>query len=204
MERTPFIPNAWSARALKMKKKIKSASKPKLTANIGGLSGELTPLYRPARLKYVRRMLPDKGCVFCQAASSGVRLASLCVYQSEHSMVVLNKYPYNSGHILVLPKMHIGKISELSNNVYLDLMLTLKLATSVLETCYRPSGLNLGLNQGAAAGAGIPDHLHFHVIPRWSGDLNFFPLTAKSKVVIEELQTTYKKLKSGFSKIETL
>jgi ATP adenylyltransferase len=113
-------------------------------------------------------------------------------------MVILNKYPYNAGHILVLPLRHVGTLSSLTSEQYLDLMQTLRLAESVISKVYQPSGVNIGLNQGAAAGAGIPDHLHFHLIPRWKGDLNFFPLVAKSKVIIEDLEESYHKILKGF------
>jgi ATP adenylyltransferase len=115
-------------------------------------------------------------------------------------MVVLNKYPYNAGHILILPLEHVGTLSSFRPEQYLDLMQTLRLAESVISEVYQPSGINIGLNQGAAAGAGIPDHLHFHLIPRWRGDLNFFPLVAKSKVIIEDLKESYQKILKGFKK----
>lgn len=151
-------------------------------------------LFRPDRYSYVRKIDRPLGCVFCSAAEKGVGFESLCVYQSEHSMIVLNKYPYNSGHVLVLPKQHIAKITDLSADQYTDLMDTLKKAVAAVEAVYAPVGLNLGLNQGAVAGAGIPDHLHFHAIPRWAGDLNFFPLVAETKVVVESLESSFDRL----------
>jgi ATP adenylyltransferase len=113
-------------------------------------------------------------------------------------MVVLNKYPYNSGHLLVLPQRHEGSLFDLSEVEYKDLQDTLRLACQAVTEVYQPAGFNVGLNHGRAAGAGIPDHLHFHVIPRWEGDLNFFPLVTDTKVVIEDLRQTYKKLTQFF------
>lgn len=152
-------------------------------------------LFKPERSKYVRKVNAPKGCVFCKAASEKPSFETLCVFQSDHSMVVINKYPYNSGHILVIPKGHKGDFSELSEVEYMDLHLLLKASVAALKKIYKPQGLNIGLNMGAAAGAGLPSHLHYHVIPRWSGDLNFFPLVADTKVVIETLNMTYNKLK---------
>jgi len=165
-----------------------------------GLSAELTPLFRPKRSRYVKSSKVSKNCIFCPATKEKASLKNLCVYQSEHSMVLLNKYPYNAGHLLILPTAHIASLSEFSAPEYQEFMLTLKLAASVIGKIYRPSGINIGLNQGAAAGAGIPDHLHFHLIPRWKGDLNFFPLISKAKIIIEETEETYKKVLAGFKK----
>ena len=158
-------------------------------------------LFRPERFKYVRKLLVPSGCVFCSAAESEKKLDTLCVYKTECSMVVLNKYPYNSGHLLVLPRKHLGDMPDLSDKAYMDLMLTLRLATKAVTELYQPAGFNLGMNHGKVSGAGIPDHLHFHIVPRWAGDLNFFPLIAETKVVIENLEQSFEKYLNYFSKI---
>ena len=106
-------------------------------------------------------------------------------------MIVINKFPYNSGHILILPLRHCGNLLELSNEEYFELQATVRLAMKAASDLYDPGGFNLGLNHGAVAGAGIPDHLHYHLVPRWSGDLNFFPLIAETKVLIESLEVTF-------------
>ena len=155
-------------------------------------------LFRPDRMKYVRRLLPVTGCVFCRAQNEEPSFETLCVYKSEHSMVLLNKFPYNSGHVLVLPQKHCGDILQLSDSEYQDLMLLVRETMRALTEVYQPGGINQGLNHGAVAGAGIPEHLHFHVIPRWSGDLNFFPLIAETKVMVESLEQTYEKLSHYF------
>lgn len=116
-------------------------------------------------------------------------------------MVVLNKFPYNSGHLLILPKKHVGDIFDLTDMQYLDLQITVRLAAQAIEKVYQPSGFNMGLNHGKAAGAGIPKHLHYHLIPRWEGDLNFFPLIADTKVVIENLNQSYDKLLRFFKEV---
>jgi len=155
-------------------------------------------LFRPDRFKYVRKLIEPQGCVFCRAAKEKLSFGTLCVYKSKHSMIILNKFPYNSGHILVIPTDHIGDPLQLSDAAYKDLHETLKLAIGALQQVYQPGGLNVGLNLGAVAGAGIPDHLHYHVIPRWSGDLNFFPLVAETKTVIESLEMSFDRLVAYF------
>lgn len=155
--------------------------------------------FRPDRMKYVRKIIKPKGCVFCNANKDESNLDSLCLFKSKYSMVILNKYPYNSGHLLVLPQRHCGDLLELSKDEWQDLSDLLRKAMQVVQDIYIPSGMNIGLNHGAAAGAGIPEHLHFHLVPRWIGDLNFFPLIADTKLVVEDLPTSYEKLRNAFS-----
>lgn len=158
-------------------------------------------LFRPKRYKYVKGAKEKGECVFCVADQKKPTFKTLCLYQSEHSMVILNKFPYNSGHLLVLPRNHVAEIFDLTDAEYLDLQMTVRLAAQAIEEVYQPSGFNMGLNHGKAAGAGIPKHLHYHLIPRWEGDLNFFPLIADTKVVIEELSQSYKKLSQFFKRV---
>jgi ATP adenylyltransferase len=158
-------------------------------------------LFRPDRMKYVRKLIHTEGCVFCRAAKETASLDTLCVYKTDHSMVVLNKFPYNSGHVLVLPLKHCGDVNKLSDKEYFDLHDLIRNTMKALDKIYEPGGINVGLNHGAVAGAGIPEHLHYHIIPRWSGDVNFFPLIAETKVLVESLEQTYEKLLGYFSKI---
>ena len=156
-------------------------------------------LFRPKRSNYVRGIKKTNSkCVFCDASKAKPSFKSLCVYESKYSMVILNKFPYNSGHLLVLPLRHEGNLFDLNHDEFLDLNQTLKLACQAITEIYEPAGFNVGLNHGRAAGAGLPEHLHFHVIPRWEGDLNFFPIVSDTKVVIEDLKQTYKKLSQYF------
>ena len=156
-------------------------------------------LFKPDRYKYIKKQGAPKSqeCVFCVSADSG-QPDSLCVYKSKYSMIILNKFPYNSGHVLVLPQRHCGDLFKLSDDEYQDLMETVRLAGKAVMAIYAPSAFNMGMNHGAWSGAGIPEHLHFHVIPRWAGDLNFFPLIAQTKVVIETLEQTYTNYMSYF------
>lgn len=157
--------------------------------------------FRPNRMKYVRKMIKTKGCVFCRSANNDMSLHTLCVYKTKYTQIVLNKYPYNNGHLLILPLDHIGDILDLSPARYDDLHQTIRLAIQSIKEIYQPSGYNVGLNNGSAAGAGIPEHLHYHLIPRWRGDLNFFPLIAETKVVIETMESSYAKFLNYFKKV---
>lgn len=173
----------------------------KLGENIWPVEKDI--LFRPDRYKYVRKLIKPEGCVFCTAAKAGVDYEALCIYQTKHSMIVLNKFPYNSGHLLVLPKKHIGDLLDLSGEEFTDLHELLKEAVKALRQVYEPAGMNVGLNQGAVAGAGIPEHLHYHVIPRWAGDLNFFPLIAETKTVIESLEMSFERLLTYFKSVKS-
>lgn len=157
---------------------------------------------RPERLKYVRQIVKPKGCVFCEAAETSSREEKHVLYRSKNAMVILNKYPYNNGHILILPLAHQGNMEDLSDDVFNEIQKILKASVKILKDVYQCGGLNIGVNLGAAAGAGIPEHLHYHVVPRWYGDTNFFPLIAKTKLVVETLETTYNHLKGPFADLE--
>lgn len=210
---SPVAKRASSAAATKRKSaakpKIKSHGQPlfALGENFIQLAGERWPLerdvlFRPDRLKYVRKLLPDLGCVFCKCAGTEPSLETLCVFQTQHAMVVLNKYPYNSGHALVLPRRHVAELSAMAEDEYQDVMALLRLTTDAIQLAYDPAGFNLGMNHGRVSGAGIPDHLHWHVVPRWAGDLNFFPLIAETKAVIENLETSFDRLRLSFQNIQ--
>ena len=155
---------------------------------------ERAVLFRPERLRYVRKLIEPKGCVFCQAVDAGPSAESLLLYKGDHAIVVLNKYPYNSGHVLVLPRRHCGDFLELTDVEHFEINLLLRRVVEACQKVYQPAGFNVGLNLGAASGAGIPQHLHYHVVPRWAGDTNFFALLAETKVVVENLEQTYERL----------
>lgn len=184
-------------------KKSSAKTRTKKSELFAKVASEIWPLerdilFRPDRLKYVRKLVKPEGCVFCRAAKEKPSFDTLCIYRTEFSMIVLNKYPYNSGHVLVIPLRHVGDLTELSEAEYTDLHWLLREAELALRHSYQPAGFNIGLNLGAVAGAGIPEHIHYHVIPRWSGDLNFFPLIAETKTVIESLESTFDRLIAYF------
>ena len=188
----------------KKKKVVKAANKASARMQIGRdiWPLERDVLFRPDRMKYVRKLVKPEGCVFCRAAKEEISFETLCVHKTKHSMVVLNKFPYNSGHVLVLPQQHCGDLLKLKNEEFLDLNETVRKTMAALQETYEPGVINMGLNHGAVAGAGIPEHLHYHLIPRWSGDLNFFPLIAETKVLVESLEQTYDRLSSYFKRHE--
>lgn len=156
-------------------------------------------LFRPERLNYVRKIVRPEGCVFCTAREAGVGSDSLLVAVHGDAMLIMNKYPYNAGHLLVLPRRHLGNFADLTHKEAADIHYLQQKAIHALTDLYSPGGFNMGLNLGSVAGAGIPDHMHWHIIPRWPGDSNFFPLIAQSKVVIETLERTYERLVPYFS-----
>lgn len=153
-------------------------------------------MFAPWRHSYVNQ-LPEasmSGCVFCVAFKKGISFESQLIFESENSGIILNKYPYNNGHIMVIPKNHTAEIEALSAEEYDDLHQTLKMAHNLLRKAYNPHGMNLGMNLGRVGGAGIIDHMHYHLVPRWGGDTNFMPIIGQTKVISESLEQTYKKL----------
>jgi ATP adenylyltransferase len=155
-------------------------------------------LFAPWRYEYLVSAKPD-GCVFCDAAVSGDAQASLVVYRGKRVFVLLNRYPYTNGHVMVAPYAHVAWLSDSSEETQIEIVRTVALAERILVREYRTDGLNVGINFGAAAGAGVASHYHVHVVPRWSGDTNFMTVTGDVRVVPEALATTHKKLTSLFA-----
>jgi ATP adenylyltransferase len=156
---------------------------------------------RPDRLRYVRQVIKHENCVFCEAQKRGTNFESLILWMSPHTVVIMNKYPYNTGHLLVLPHRHLGDFQELEDGEYTEMMKVLRLSTDIVRKAYSCAGFNIGLNHGKIAGAGLPEHLHWHIIPRWHGDTNFFPLIAETKVLPETIEQSYYILKPNFDKL---
>lgn len=153
-------------------------------------------LWAPWRLSYVTTPKTgdapaDAGCFLCRAAAGGDDRASLLVHRSDLSVVVLNRYPYNTGHLLISPAAHKARPDELTDAELLDQQLVLRKMLAALQKRMNPDGFNVGLNLGAAAGAGLPGHLHWHVVPRWNGDTNFMPVLADTKVMVQSLDALY-------------
>jgi len=141
----------------------------------------------------------SQSCVFCRLAESGApSLDNLVVWRGDWSFVVLNAYPYGSGHVLVLPLRHVGALGDLDDREAAEIWAATRDSVSAIERAYEPDGLNMGANLGRAAGAGIPDHLHLHVLPRWSGDTNFMTSVASTRVMPETLQATWIKLREAW------
>ncbi|GAB4438204.1 MAG: HIT domain-containing protein [bacterium] len=159
-------------------------------------------IYAPWRKDFIEnKEKKEEGCIFCNRIKTGVSLESLVVYKGAHSFVILNKYPYNNGHVMVVPYKHTSELSALAEDERSDLIENVKEAVEKLKEAYNPQGFNIGMNLGSVAGAGIAEHLHWHIVPRWGGDTNFMPVTAGTKVLHEMLEDTYKKLHPLFNKI---
>jgi ATP adenylyltransferase len=158
-------------------------------------------LWTPWRLTYVTESsTPRPDCIFCDAR---LRLhdEQLVVHVGRACYVILNKYPYNNGHLMVVPHRHVSRLAELDVDELQELMQLTQAAERVLTETYRPHGLNIGLNLGKAAGAGILNHLHMHVVPRWEGDTNFMSTVAETRVLPEELPATAERLRPGFAAV---
>jgi len=150
-------------------------------------------LWAPWRLEYIRSADEQPGCVFCRAAELPDE-EGLVVHRSEFAFVMLNKYPYAGGHLLVAPFRHLGELGELTSEEALDIHRLVSVSLGVLAQVMRPQGFNLGWNLGRIAGAGVIDHVHEHVVPRWAGDTNFMPVLADVRVMPEALEETRRKL----------
>ena len=156
-------------------------------------------LWAPWRMEYI---LSDKppGCVFCPDSTVELK-ESLIVFDAEFNFVFLNKFPYTCGHLLIAPKRHIDNLAALSDAESAELFQIVRSSTLLLKEEFNPDGFNIGMNLGKAAGAGIEEHIHMHIVPRWNGDTNFMPVVASTGVVPEHLDSTYDKLRARFIKI---
>lgn len=159
-------------------------------------------LWAPWRKDFVEKGKQEPGCVFCVLpAEEGdeAERRNLVLARSVSSFVILNRYPYTNGHLMVVPRRHIASFVELPAEELADLTTLLQCAIGAVQQAYRPDGLNLGMNLGKAAGAGIADHLHWHVVPRWTGDTNFMPAVGGTRVMIELLDESWLRLRPLFA-----
>jgi ATP adenylyltransferase len=156
-------------------------------------------LWAPWRMAYITQE-PRPGCLFCRViADPSDPDAKLVLWRPKGAIVLLNKFPYNQGHVMVAPVAHKGDLADLDDDESAALMSATRRTIRVLRDALQPEGFNVGANIGRAAGAGIPDHVHLHVVPRWDGDTNFMPVLAEVKVINEHLQQTAEKLRQAFS-----
>lgn len=152
-------------------------------------------LWAPWRISYVTRANSlSKECIFCKALN-GSDEEHYVVYRSSHSIAMLNLYPYNNAHTMVAPRRHVPSLELLRDEELLDLFKTVCLVVEALRKEYKPHGFNIGINIGHAAGAGIESHVHVHIVPRWSGDTNFMPIVAGTKVLPEDLRSTWNRIR---------
>ncbi len=156
-------------------------------------------LYTPWRMTYLQK---DAGkrmdCVFCTKAATTDDRAEHMVARSEYVFVTLNLYPYNNGHLMIVPYAHVPSPEQLPPEALTDLMLTTNRALAALRQVYNPQAFNVGANLGAAAGAGIADHFHLHIVPRWGGDTNYMTITANTRVIPDLLDDTWRKLRDAW------
>ena len=154
-------------------------------------------MWAPWRMEYI---LSDKedGCIFCKAFS---QQDELTLFKGQGTMVVMNKYPYINGHLLVAPIRHLSTLRQLNRNEMGDLLLTVEQSIAILKEVMNPEGFNVGLNLGKVAGAGVEEHLHFHIVPRWFGDTNALTVFADVRVIPEHIKATFNKLKPGFDRL---
>lgn len=141
----------------------------------------------------------ERGCFLCDAAKGGDDEEALVVYRGKACFVIMNKFPYNNGHVMVAPYRHIADLEDLNREEKLELIELVELSLAALRKAMNPDGFNVGINFGKAAGAGLEEHLHVHVVPRWIGDTNFMPVLADVKVIPEHLKQTYARLRAAFA-----
>jgi ATP adenylyltransferase len=162
-------------------------------------------LWSPWRSKYIESFKDEQsngGCVFCEAAKQDVEdLQNLVVHKAKHTFTLLNMFPYNNGHLMIVPNRHLGELDLLSKVESIEIMDQIKLAKKALVGIYDPQGFNIGANLGRASGAGIEEHVHFHIVPRWNGDTNFMPVLGEVKIISQDLAETKKLLLATYKKL---
>ena len=161
-------------------------------------------LWAPWRYKYIKDTVSAKNdkCIFCELLSENNDKENFIIYRGKKAYIMLNRYPYNNGHVMVIPYGHFSEMSELSDEEMLEIMKLLDLSVKVLKSKFSSDGFNIGINLGRTAGAGIDDHIHFHVVPRWNGDTNFMPVIGGTKIISQSLKESWEILKKGFVELD--
>jgi len=155
-------------------------------------------LFTPWRYSYIQSSGLPQVCIFCEKAKSQDDAADYIVHRGEHCFIILNAYPYTSGHVMVVPYKHIDELRKLDSDAAREMMSLSQQLETVLRELYKPDGINLGMNIGAAAGAGVAGHIHMHILPRWTADSNFMTVVGETRVLPEDLATTYQRMKAKF------
>lgn len=159
-------------------------------------------LWAPWRMQFIHDLRERTGgCIFCEIAGPGDDRERLVLHRGERCFVVMNRYPYNNGHCMIIPYRHAGDIASFSEAEYAEMMRLAATSVGILSQRLEAEGFNCGINIGKVAGAGIVDHLHFHVVPRWCGDANFLPILGETRSMPEYLSQTYDRLRPGFDAI---
>jgi ATP adenylyltransferase len=159
-------------------------------------------LWAPWRFEYIRD--PGTGCFFCAGLRSKDDRKVLILDRRDGAFTIMNRFPYNTGHVMVAPVRHVGQIHLLDDDELLCINRLIARVMKALDYAMRPHGYNIGVNQGHVAGAGVVDHIHFHLVPRWQGDTNFLPVLSETKVISEALLVTYDKIKGGLLRLDRL
>ena len=160
-------------------------------------------LWTPWRYRYIADAAKDEGCIFCEAVAANDDDRTLVVLRGAKNFVILNRYPYTSGHVMIVPYAHVAELSLCDAATLNEIMQLAQRVEAILHKLYKPDGMNYGMNLGRAAGAGVTGHLHLHALPRWVGDANFMTVTAETRVHPESLATTYKRFKEAFAEQPT-
>lgn len=151
-------------------------------------------LWSPWRMQYILNNKKENGCVFCHVLTQEDNVDNLIIARGEYAYVILNKFPYNTGHTLIIPYQHTVSYENLTPDCRAEMMELITKATKVLRAVYNPQAFNIGANIGAAAGAGIAPHVHFHILPRWEGDTNFLTTVAQTRIIPEDLAESYRRI----------
>jgi ATP adenylyltransferase len=161
-------------------------------------------IWAPWRMAYVNKAIAkeDEGCIFCQKPKEDTDEANLIVYRGKLNFIIMNSFPYNPGHLMVVPYRHLGHVEGMTPEEAADHFTMVQKAVKLLKGVLQPAGFNVGMNLGRIAGAGIADHIHTHIVPRWQGDTNFMPVVADIKVIPEAVIATYHKVKAGLKDFE--
>jgi ATP adenylyltransferase len=155
-------------------------------------------LWTPWRFQYISKAGEADECIFCTAAADSSDEEGLIVYRGVHAFIILNRFPYTSGHVMVVPYAHVPTLEAVPDEAAIEIIRLAQQAERVLRAVYRPDGLNMGINLGKCAGAGVTGHVHLHVLPRWGGDANFMTTVGETRVIPEDMPSSWKKLRDAF------
>lgn len=157
-------------------------------------------LWTPWRYQYVKDANKDDRCIFCDALALGDDAKALIVLRAEKNFVILNRFPYTTGHVMIVPFAHVADLSGCDAGTLAEMMRLAQRVQAAMNSVYHPEGFNLGMNLGRCAGAGVTGHLHLHLLPRWAGDSNFMTVVSETRVQPEDLSTSYERLRTALAK----
>ncbi|GAB4374401.1 MAG: HIT domain-containing protein [Calditrichia bacterium] len=161
-------------------------------------------IWAPWRMEYIdkAKIGEEEPCFFCEYIRENKDEENLILYRGQKAFIIMNRFPYNNGHLMVVPYEHSGDVLNLSPDIEAEMFSLIQLSVAALTKLWKPHGFNIGMNLGRVAGAGVADHLHYHIVPRWQGDTNFMPVLADTKVISEALKKSYEKLSKAIQEIQ--